>query len=151
MKLPAASIAHFVLILAATACAPPANQEPATDETASPRDVEAAARAFLDHSHAFEYVAMRAAATSDFEILIFGRRMDLDAFEAFLREMEESRGGEELDTYDLLDLNTEIVGDVAYTSWGSTHWLEAAIFVRSGDQWLVDRAFAIPVEAAPQP
>jgi len=135
------------LVLVASFACTPQGQAPPAD----PSEVEAAARAFLDHAHAFDYVAMRAAATSDFEILIFGRRMDLDAFEAFLREMEESRGGEELGTYDLLDLQTEIVGNVAYTSWASTDWLEAAVFVRSGDQWLIDRAFAMPVEATPQP
>jgi hypothetical protein len=135
------------LVLVASFACTPQSQAPPAD----PSEVEAAARAFLDHAHTFDYVAMRAAATSDFEILIFGRRMDLDAFEALLREMEDSRGGGQLDSYDLLDLKTEIVGDVAYTSWTSADWLESAIFVRSGDRWLIDRAFAIRMEAAPQP
>jgi hypothetical protein len=94
-------------LVASFACTPQGLAPPA-----DPNEVEAAARAFLDHAHAFDYQAMRAAATSDFEILIFGRRMDLDAFEVFLREMEESRGGRQLESYDLLDLKTEIVGDV---------------------------------------
>ena len=41
MKVPAATIALCVFVIAAAACAPTADQEPATDETASPQaDVE---------------------------------------------------------------------------------------------------------------
>ncbi len=88
---------------------------------------------------------MRAAATVDFEILIFGLRLDMDGFEEFMQGMEERRGGREIGSYDLVDLNTRIVGDVAYTSWSSTNWLESAIFVRSGEQWLMDRAASVRI------
>lgn len=105
------------LILSASfGCAPQGQAPPP-----NPSEVEAAARRFLDYAHAFDYAAMRAIATPDCEILLDGRRMDLDGFEAFLREMEKNLGGEKLGTYDLLDLNTKIVGDVAYTSWRSTN------------------------------
>ncbi len=109
--------------------------------------VEVAARRFVDLAHNFDYVALRAAATTDYEMLFDGRRMDLDDFEALLRGMEERRGGRKLGSYDLEDFNTEIVGDIAYTSWSSTNWLESMTFVWSGDQWLADRAFSIPVNA----
>ena len=71
--------------------------------------------------------------------------MDMDAFETLLRGMQERRGGRPLGSYELEGLNTEIVGDVAYTTWASPNWLESAIFVRSGDQWLIDRAASVPV------
>ena len=127
------------LVVAASFACTPQGQTPPAD----PNEVEAAARAFQQHAHTFDYVALRAATTPDFEFLMDGLRMDLDGFEALLREMEESRGGRALGIYDMLDFNTEIVGEVAYTSWASTYWLESAVFIRSGDQWLVDRAFAV--------
>jgi len=116
-----------------------------TAPRSDPTEVEEAAKRFLDYVHTYDYEAMRAAATVDFEILIFGRRMDTDGFEAFMRGMEERREGREIGSYDLVDLNTRIVGDVAYTSWSSTNWLESAIFVRSGEQWLVDRAASVRI------
>ena len=59
---------------------------------------------------------MRAVATVDFETLIFGRGMDRDGLEAFIRGMEERRGGRKIGSHDLVDLNTRMVGDVAYAS-----------------------------------
>ena len=125
-----------LVLVASFACtAPPSD----------PTEVEEAAKRFLDYVHAYNYEAMRAAATVDFEILIFGRRMDMDGFEVFMHGMEERREGREIGSYDLVDLNTRIVGDVAYTSWSSTNWLESAIFVWSGEQWLVDRAASVRI------
>ncbi len=129
-----------LLIAASFACAPQEQENPA-----DPSEVHAAAVAFLDHAHTFDYEAMRADATADFEILIFGRRMDMDAFQTLLRGMEEGREGRPLGSYELVDVNTEIVGDVAYTTWASPNWLESAIFIRSGDRWLIDRAASIRV------
>jgi len=116
----------------------------------SPFDVERVAQQFLDHAHSFNYEGMRAVATSDFEILIFGRRMDIDEFEEMLREIEASRDGNPIDSYELGDLNTRIIGNVAYTSWMSEHWLESAVFIRNSDRWLIDRASAIPIEEPSQ-
>ncbi len=65
--------------------------------------------------------------------------------EGFVDRLEERRGGRKLDSYDLVGLNTRIVGNVAYTSSSSTNWLELAIFVRSGEQWLVDRWASVRV------
>lgn len=108
-------------------------------------EVHAAAEAFLNYVHAFDYSSMRANATADFEILIFGRRMGLDEFEDLLRGMEEDRDGRPLADYELRDFNTEIVGEVAYTSWRAPNWLESAIFLWSNGRWRMDRAASIPV------
>lgn len=116
-----------------------------TAAPSDPTEVEDAARRFLDYVHTYDYEAMRAAATGDFEILIFGLRLDMDGFEDFIQGMEERLEGRELASYDLVGLNTRIVGDVAYTSWSSTNWLESAIFVRSGEQWLMDRAASVRI------
>lgn len=133
---------YLVLALLATSVACSPETQEATND---PGTVNAAAEAFLDYNHAFDYAAMRANATADFEIIIFGQRMDMDGFEELLRRMEESRQGRPLGSYELMDLHTTIVGDVAYTSWASPTRLEGAIFVRSGDRWLMDRAFSVPV------
>ena len=129
-----------LLIAVSFACAP---QEP--ENLGDPGEIRAAAVAFLDYAHTFDYEAMRANATADFEILIFGRRMDMDAFETLLRRMEKEREGRPLGSYELADVNTEIVGDVAYRTWASPNWLESAIFIRTGDRWLMDRAASIRV------
>jgi len=127
-----------LLVIVFFACTPQ-GQEVHTDLG----DIHAAAEAFVDYAHTFDYAAMRANATDDFEILIFGKRMDMDAFQALLQGMEERRGGRPLGSYEWMDFNTEIVGDVAYTTWASPNWLESAIFIRSGDRWLIDRAASI--------
>lgn len=116
---------------------------------ASVAEVDDAAAAFLNYAHAFDYTALRANATPDFEILIFGQRLSLDGFIDLLRAMEASRNGSPLSGYELEAMNTEIVGDVAYTSWESDHWLESAILVRADGRWLVDRAASVPVESRP--
>jgi hypothetical protein len=120
-------------------------QEPSEEVAA----VNAAAAAFLSDAHSFDYAALRANATSDFEILEFGQRLDLDGFIERLGEMERSRDGRALNNYELQDLNTEIVGNVAYTTWTSPNWLESAIFVRSEGRWLIDRAASVRVERNP--
>ena len=129
-----------LLIAAGFACAP---QEP--ENLDDPSEIRAAVVAFLDYAHTFDYEALRAAATADFEILIFGRRMDMDAFQTLLRGMEAEREGRPLGSYELVDVNTEIIGNVAYTSWASPNWLESAVFIRSDDRWLMDRAASIRV------
>lgn len=77
----------FGLLVLCFACAPAV--ERALAEISA---VEAAASEFVGYAHAFDYPAMRANATPDFEILIFGQRMGMDEFEALLRGLEERRG-----------------------------------------------------------
>ena len=112
------------------ACTPQSNApSPNRDEN------EAAAREFQDLAHSFDYAGLRAVTIADFEFLIFGRRMNLYDFEAMLREMEASRNGKPLGSYEISSFHTRIIGDVAYSSWLSEDWLESSIFVRVGDRW----------------
>jgi hypothetical protein len=92
---------------------------------------------------------LRSITTPDFEVLIFGQRLSIDGFIELLRGMENARNGRPIGNYELQGLNTEVVGDVAYTSWASPNWLESAIFVRAEGRWLVDRAASVRVESAP--
>lgn len=107
--------------------------------------VQGAAQGFFDAAHAFDFNTMRASATHDFEMLYDGRRMTLDDFVGMLRRMQESRAGRAIPTYRATGLNTEIVGEAAYTTWASPdgRWFESMILVRSGGRWLVDRAFTM--------
>jgi hypothetical protein len=120
---------------------------PQNDElTTSTLDIENAAQQFLDVAHAFDYAAIRAPTTPDVEFILFGRRMNIDEFEQMMREYETSLEGASMDSYKIRELNTRIVGNLAYTSWSSDEWLEAAVFVRQGDRWILDRASAIPID-----
>ncbi len=143
----------LTMALLVAACAPaeeqakPAAEEavqPVAAEAQEPTQVEQAVQDFLDFAHAYDYESLRAAATQDFEILIAGQRMALEEFEGFLREMNAQ--GIELTPYEVVEFKTEISGNVAYTSWRSSDWLESAVLRRSRDKWLIDRAFAMPVQ-----
>jgi hypothetical protein len=111
-----------------------------------PGEIEVVAREFQNLAHSFNYEGLREVTTADFEFLIFGRRMSLDEFEAMLMDMEATRNGEPLGTYEISEFHTRIMGDMAYSSWVSDDWLESSVFVRIGDRWLVNQAFAIPRE-----
>ena len=78
-------------------------------------------------------------------MLYDGRRMTLDDFIEMLRGMDEARDGRAIPTYTAQGLNTEVVGEAAYTTWLSENgrWFESMILVRSGEGWLVDRAFTM--------
>ena len=78
-------------------------------------------------------------------MLYDGRRMTLDDFMGMFRGMEESRDGRAIPTYKAEGLNTEVIGGAAYTTWLSPNgrWFESMILVRSGQRWLVDRAFTM--------
>jgi ketosteroid isomerase-like protein len=105
--------------------------------------VESAIRQFYADVNAFDHAAIRETTTSDFEFMDGGRRMDGDTFETFLRGVES--GGTTLD-FELSELNTEVEGDVAYSSYlASTPrstLLEASVLRRSGGRWLVDRTIS---------
>ena len=113
-----------------------------------PSEIEAAVRQFQDLAHTFNYGGLREVTAPEFEFLIFGRRMTLDEFETTLRAMEAERDSQPLGTYEIFEFHTRIVGDVAYSSWLSDDWLGSSVFVRGEDRWLIDQAFAIPIEAA---
>ncbi len=132
-----------ISLLLASACTP-LSEEPVLDSG----DVENTAREFQVLAHTYNYEGLRNATTADFEFLIFGSRMNLDEFESMLQDMQASGDGEPLGIYEMFDFHTRIIGNVAYSTWKSDEWLEASIFVRDGDRWLVDQAFAIPIETA---
>ena len=111
------------------------------------KEVEAAVYKMYDSSHSYDYTVLRNTLTDDFEMLIFGRRLDADGFEQLLRGMEER--GVEFSETELLDFNTEIGGDdVAYTTWRTTNWLEGAILRRNGNRWLLDRAWSVRIPSS---
>ncbi len=128
-------------ILICIACAPQ-DDSLAT----SPVEIERAAQQLWNDTHAFDYSAIRSATTPEVEYILFGSRMNIDDFEEMLREFEASLEGGSLDPYELREFNTKIIGNVAYTSWSSDEWLEAAVFIRQGDRWLLDRASAVEIE-----
>ena len=96
------------------------------------KQVKAAVYEMYDSSHSYDYAVLRNTLTDDFEMLIFGRRLDADGFEQILRGMEEQ--GVEFSETELLDFNTEIADeDVAYTTWRTTNWLDGAIIRQALD------------------
>ncbi len=138
-------------LLAVVGCGPPspdvsADASVAVDAAESAETVEAvepAIRQFYMDVNAFDHAALRETTASDFEFMNGGRRMDGDAFESFLRGVES--GGTSLD-FELSELNTEVEGDVAYTSYVAAtprfELLEASVLRRSGGRWLVDRTIS---------
>jgi hypothetical protein len=132
------SVSIACAVLVNTACAGAGNSD--LDHT----DVESATREFYEHIEAYDYEGLRTGSSPDFEILEAGRRMDMDDFVSMLQGME-TRGAEL--SFDLTDLNTEVLGDVGYTTYrmvsGSGNaYLEALILRRTASGWLVDRAFS---------
>ena len=150
--------ALLVLVLfTLTACgtsdadAPAAEREratPAMDSAQTVADVESAIRQFYVDVNEFDHAGIRRTTASDFEFMDGGRRMDGDAFEAFMRGIES--GGTTLG-FELSELNTEVEGDVAYTSyWATTPssvYLEAAVLRRTDGGWIVDRVISAGVVA----
>ena len=70
--------------------------------------------------------------------------MDIDDFVSMLQGMEAR--GREL-SFEVADFNTEVSGDVAYTtnrmvSGGGSAFLEGFILRRTASGWLVDRTFS---------
>ena len=114
-------------------------QESGTPGTAG--EVEALMSQYYDNIAAYDFAAMRAVYTSDFEILDDGYRFDADGFEELVRDIE-SRGA----TWDfsLSDFNTEVTPGIAYTSYviespPDFKWFGAATLVRANGEWQVDR------------
>lgn len=107
--------------------------------------VEKAARRFVGYAHDFEYEALRQAATHDFEMFYDGRRWGMTDFVRYLMEIEDRRGGRKLSDYEIFDVSSRIVGNVAYLSYSSERWLESFILVWSNDRWLVSRSVSMRV------
>ena len=132
------SISIACAVLVNTACAAAGNTD--LDHAG----VESAARGFYELIEAYDYDGLRTGSSPDFEILEAGRRMDMDDFVSMLEGMETR--GVQL-RFDLTDFNTEVSGDVGYTTYrmvsGSGNaYLEALVLRRTASGWLVDRAFS---------
>ncbi|MGH7480992.1 MAG: YybH family protein [Longimicrobiales bacterium] len=158
----AATVLGVCLVLIACAADAPgdASDTAATADTA--RDVAAdaaAAEAVLDDFFAamegWDYDALRATVTADFELVEDTVVMSMDDFVAFI-EPFEAQGASM--TWELSDHNTEVDGDVAWTRYVNRavmttdgqetrfHWLESAVFTRQPDgSWKIDRLQSNPV------
>ena len=111
-------------------------------------DVAEAVHRFFEHVDAYDYRAMSATLTCDFELIQDAVRMDLEEFQRRLRQLE-ARGARL--AHDPTDFSTEMTGEFAYTSYrvrdpkANIEWLESAVLRRSGDQWLIGRVHSTRV------
>jgi len=137
-----------------TACSPgqtpiPAGEAPTGELPA----VEAIVAEYFDRFEAYDYLGMRALATSTFEIHDHGIRLTHPEFEDYVRNTAE-RPGSILD-FGLSQFNTDVTGDVARTTFLLTFLdavsLSGMEFQRSSDQWLIDRIFFSSVDENPEP
>jgi len=114
--------------------------------------VETVVRQYFDHLAQYDYAAMRAMATPEFETLDGGVRLTHPEFEDYVRGTAEISGAEL--QFELSQFNTEISSDVAYITYlntitGSAN-LDGMILKRSGERWLIDRFFHMPVARGPE-
>lgn len=119
--------------------------EQADPELASD-DAEAIVLEFYRLVSSYDFEGMRAAATSDFEMIEAGARLDLEGFIDFLGGLQAR--GVDL-SLSASAFRTEVAGDVAYTSnrmqsGSGSQFLEATILRRTDRGWLVDRVFSAP-------
>ncbi|MCZ6618231.1 MAG: MBL fold metallo-hydrolase [Gammaproteobacteria bacterium] len=126
----------IISIACLTACGIDRSQMPANAS-----EVEILISQYYNDIAAYDYAAMRAVYTPDFEILDDGRRLDSAGFEELVRGLE-ARGLTW--QFDLSEFNTEVAPDIAYTTYVITSppdrkWFGAATLKRSEETWSVDR------------
>ena len=119
--------------------------------------VEAVVHRYFDLLAQYDYLAMRALATPEYETLDGGVRLTHPEFEDYVRGTAQLGGAQMV--FDLSQFNTQIVSDIAYTTFVNTITdestarftpnLDGMILKRSGDQWLIDRFFHMRVAGAP--
>lgn len=114
-------------------------------------EVEAVMSQYYNDVGSYNFTAMRAVYSPDFEILDDGYRFDADGFEELVRRLEKM--GMTWD-FSLSDFNTEIKQDIGYTSYvisdvSGRRWFGSGILERTGDGWWIDRMTMI-TEAEPQ-
>ena len=162
MRHPALALILTVLVLGCTAEAPPATDsagDPATDHAADPTADHAAAEAvigdFFRAMESWDYGALRATATADFELVEDTVIMSMDDFVAFIEPFADQGA---VMRWTLSDFNTESDGDVVWTRYQNHavldmageesrfHWIEAAVLIRQPDgAWKIDRLQSTPV------
>ena len=114
--------------------------------------VEDMAKAYYAKLAVMDFPGMDATTTPEFEAIensgTFSVRFNKAEWEARLKEIQQS--GMTL-KIDLSDFNTRVTSDSAHTTFIETFsgtdrkFIAGLIFVRSGDQWLADRFFTIPL------
>lgn len=141
-------VAVLVLVLSANlaACGAAA---PATDTVADAAAAEAVVDRLFATVGAWDYDALRATATPDFELVEDTLVMDMDGFIDYLESFraQDARG-----QWTLTDRRTEVAGDVAWTRYrnrgdlvvggeaSTVHWIESAVLLRQPDgSWKIDR------------
>lgn len=104
-------------------------------------EVEATMSQYYDNVATYEYDALRAVYTSDFEILDDGFRFDATGFEDLLKRLDSNKM-----TWDftLSEFNTELAPGIGYTSYLITdvsgrQWYGSAVLERTDDGWRIDR------------
>ena len=134
-------------------CAP----EPSSDGNAA-ADAAAAEDVVADFFRAMEswdYEALRATVTSDFELVEDTVIMSMDDFVAYIEPFEAQDAAMR---WELSDFNTEVSGDVAWTRYinravlqmqgeeSRFHWIESAVLQRQPDgSWKIDRLQSTPM------
>jgi len=129
----------------------PNDPDPAVDQAAAERVVGDFFRAM----EGWDYQALRATVTPDFELVEDTVIMNMDEFASFI-EPFEAQGG--VMRWTLTDFNTESAGDVVWTRYVNRavlnmagqesrfHWIETAILTRQPDgSWKIDRLQSTPV------
>lgn len=136
---------------AACAAEAPIDENPAADAAAA----EAVVGDFFRAMESWDYDALRATVTDDFELVEDTVIMNMDEFVAFIQPFEAQ--GSEM-RWTLSDYNTEVAGDVAWTRYinravlhvggeeSRFHWIESAVLNRQPDGgWKIDRLQSTPV------
>lgn len=107
----------------------------------SAAEVEAVMSQYYDDVATYQYEALRAVYTPDFEILDDGSRFDATGFEDLLKRL---KGNGLTWDFTLSEFNTELAPSIGYTSYlisdvSGRRWYGSAVLERSGDGWRIDR------------
>jgi len=114
------------------------------DQQGSPgsaAEVETVMSQYYDNVATYDYEALRAVYTPDFEILDDGFRFDATGFEDLLKRL---KGNGMTWDFTLSEFNTELAPTIGYTSYlisdvSGRRWYGSAVLQQSGDGWRIDR------------
>ncbi len=166
MKVPAAVVALSAFIVTATACAPTADQEPATDETASPQadvqSLEVTINAHWEALNAGDRQTISGHHMPRFTGFLFdeGPLWAVESEEDYAA-LEEAFGDGESD-WSVRDFSVDLYGDVAVAAFyieGSVTWPDGravegprrvtAVWIWDGGEWKVAHHHDSPLVSAP--
>jgi ketosteroid isomerase-like protein len=141
----------FPVVLGSCAAGAPGDTDPAAHRGAA----EAVVGDFFRAMEGWDYEALRATVTADFELVEDTIIMSMDEFVSFIEPFERQGGSMR---WTLADFNTEVDGNVAWTRYinravlnmagqkSHFHWIETAILTRQLDgTWKIDRLHSTPV------